>query len=315
MPSNESSSPESSASPEQQALQRALGGLMSSVARLAVARGLPFAAVEEMLKTAFVQAAARAHPGLPEHRKVSRISTATGINRREVSRLTQQQPADGAPRARSLASEVFAHWRTDPRYRESSGNGAGAPRVLPRQGPAPSFEALAQAVTRDVHPRSLLDELCRLGLANCDEAADTVALARDAFVPQGDRVRLLGLLGDNVGDHLRAAADNVLADDRMHFEQAVFADGLSLASVESIRPAVRAQWQALLAALVPALEARIEGDAELPSAQQRRLRVGLYTYQEGIASAVPEKSSAPNGKPRSASAKPAKSAKPGKSKT
>ena len=285
------------ASPEQQALQQALAGLLSSVARLAVARGLPYAAVDEMLKSAFVQAAAKAHPGLQAHRKVSRISTATGLNRREVTRLSQQAGARSAvPPARSLASELFAHWRTQAPYLDA----AGSPRLLPRQGPTPSFESLAQTMTRDVHPRSLLDELCRLHLAVWDEGADTVALARDAFVPQGDRVRLLGLLGDNVGDHLRAAADNVLADDRMHFEQAVFADGLSLDSVASIRPAVRAQWQALLAALVPALEARVELDADLPSAQQQRLRVGLYTYQEGTAAAAPDSTDAPAGKPRRA---------------
>jgi hypothetical protein len=269
---------------EQQALHGALGELMTSVARLAVARGLPCAAVEEMLRLAFVQAAARTHPGLPEHRKVSRISTATGINRREVTRLTQApMQAGGVPRSRSLASEVFTHWRTRPPYRDAEGQ----PRALPRQGPGPSFETLAHEVTRDVHPRSLLDELCRLDLATWDESADTVALARDAFVPRGDRVRMLGYLGDNVGDHLRAAVANVLDSDRAHFEQAVFADGLSAASIESMRPAIRAQWQALLAALVPALEAHVAADAAALPAPQGRLRVGLYTYQEGTAVAPP----------------------------
>jgi|CXWL01.1.fsa_nt_gi hypothetical protein len=281
---------------EQEALHEALAGLMASVARLAVARGLPFAAVEEMLKIAFVEAAARAHPGLPDHRKVSRISTTTGINRREVTRLTQQ-PAlapGAAPRSRSVASEVFAHWRTQRPYRDR----AGEPRLLPRQGPAPSFETLAQAVTRDVHPRSLLNELCRLGMAVWDEGADTVALVRDAFVPHGDRVRMLGYLGDNVGDHLRAAVDNVLGDDRTHFEQAVFADGLTAASLASMRPAIRTLWQALLAALVPTLEARVEADAQavapgVPPAHGR-LRVGLYTYQEEAAApAAPASPPAP----------------------
>jgi hypothetical protein len=107
-----------------------------------------------------------------------------------------------------------------------------------------------------------------------------------------------------VGDHLRAAADNVLADDHLHFEQAVFADGLSPASVASIRPAVRAQWQALLAALVPALEARVEADADLPVDQQHRLRVGLYTYQEATAPAAPDKSPVPDAKPRRTPRKP-----------
>lgn len=35
----------------------------------------------------------------------------------------------------------------------------GAPLPLTRTGPAPGFEALAQSVTRHVHPRSLLSAL------------------------------------------------------------------------------------------------------------------------------------------------------------
>jgi len=275
------SSPAPGIGAEQQSLQDALAGLMASVARLGVAQGLPYAAVEEMLRLAFVQAAARAHPGLPEHRKVSRISTTTGINRREVTRLVAQQQAPqsaAAARARSLPSEVFAHWRTQPPYRGPDGEA----RPLPRLGAAPSFETLAQAVTRDVHPRSLLDELVRLGQAQWDEATDTVRLLTRAFVARGDRVRQFGFLGDNVGDHLRAAVDNVLAGgDALHFEQALFADGLTAESIASVRPAVYAQWQDLLRALVPALEVRVAADAHLQPTPQGRLRVGLYTYHEG----------------------------------
>ena len=267
--------------PEQQALHDALAGLLASVAKLAVARGVPYAGVEESLRLAFVQAAALAHPGLAEHRKVSRISTATGINRREVTRLTHQERASAAPRARSLAAEVFAHWRSQRPYIDDHGQAC----TLARQGLRPSFETLAQDVTRDVHPRSLLDELRRLGLAEWDEARDTVALVREAFVPRGDRVRQIGFLGDNVGDHLRAAVENVLGDDHAHLEQAVFASGLSAASLAAVRPAIRAQWQALMAALVPALEACVESDAKMQPAPQGRLRVGLYSYQESAAAA------------------------------
>lgn len=278
--------------PEQQALQEALAGLMSSVARLGVARGLPYAAVEEMLRLAFVQAAAQAHPGLPENRKVSRISTTTGLNRREVTRLVQQRAKGGAPRARSLASEVFAHWRTQAPYRSADGQ----PLALPRLGSAPSFETLAQAVTRDVHPRGLLDELVRLGLAHWDQARDTVSLQRETFVAAGDLARQFGFLGDNVGDHLRAAVENVLGgQDTLHFEQAVFADGLSAASIASVRPTVHAQWQVLLSAIVPALESRVAADAAAVPAPQGRLRVGLYTYHEdgAAAPAPPQRAATP----------------------
>jgi hypothetical protein len=235
--------PPSDTSPEQQALQAALAELLASVARLAVARGLPYAPVEDMLRQAFVQAAADAHPGLPEHRKASRISTTTGIHRREVTRRVQQAApggaAEGSGRGSTLspAGQVFAHWRTQPAWQGSDGQ----PRVLPRMGPHPSFETLVAQITRTVHARSLLDELCRLGMAHWDESSDTVALQADRFVAAGDALRQLGFLGNNVGDHLRAAVDNVLAGATgappPHFEQATFAWGLSDASLAQVAPA------------------------------------------------------------------------------
>ena len=280
---------------QQQALQDALRSVLEPLARLGVARGLPFSALEEMLKTAYVQAASAAHPGLLPHRRVSRISTVTGINRREVTRLTQAaEPA--RPRGRSLVSELFAHWLTDPRYRSADGQ----PLALPRQGPAPSFETLAQEITRDVHPRSLFDELLRLELATHDAAADTVHASRHA-VPRGDAVRMLGFLGENVGDHLRAAVENVLAGGGAHFEQAVFADGLSDETMEWVRETVRAQWQTLLSAIVPELERRLEADAKLAPEAARRLRIGLYGYDETPAAPAPAAPAAPKRTPKKAS--------------
>ena len=280
--------------PEREALHQALAGLLDTVAQLGVARGVPVAEAEALLRLAYVRHAAAAHPGLPEHRKVSRISTTTGLHRREVARLVPLlapagAAADGAaavsrPRARSVASEVFTHWRSQAPFCASNGQ----PQVLPRLGPAPSFETLAQAVTKNVHARSLLDELCRLGVAHWDEGADTVALLREGFVPGNDEAQALAFLGDNVGDHLRAAVQNVLgADARPHFEQAVFASGLSAASIATVRPVVLAQWQALLQALVPLLEAHVERDGALATPPEGRVRVGLYTYHEGAAGSLP----------------------------
>jgi len=261
---------------EQQALLDALRAVLGPLAKLAVARGVPHATLEDALRRALIQAAADMHPQIPLHRSVSRIATATGINRREVTRLTQVDFDPPRQPGRSTVSEVFTHWISDRGYRDRK----GVPRVLPRLGPAPSFESLAQAVTRDVHPRSLLDELLRLNLAVLDEASDTVALRRDGFVPSGDRVRMLGFLADNVGDHLAASVANVIGTGRSHFEQAIYADGLSDAAMDEVRKLVTAQWKALLAALVPPLEKLIAADAGLPAAQRRRVRIGLYGYDD-----------------------------------
>ena len=278
------------------ALRAALHELLAPLAALALARGLPYAALQAMLKEAVVRTAYEAHADLLPHRRVSRVSAATGINRREVGRWVDSlnEAPDGAAAARaparSLPSEVFAHWRSDPAYCGADGE----PLALPRLGRAPSFEALAQTITRDVHPRSLLEELVRLQLAAWDDATDTVMLLRDAFVPSGDPERMLGFLGANVGDHLRAAVDNVLGAGRVHFEQAIFADGLSAASLQRMRSRISEQWRRMSAELVPELErliaedeaAQARADAGAPVAD-RRLRIGLYSYDDGQVEPAP----------------------------
>jgi hypothetical protein len=266
-------------SQEQAALLGALQAVLAPLARLALARGLPYATLDELLKQALVDQADQAHADTLAHRRVSRVSTATGIHRREVSRLIQllRDGRQGQPRdRRSLPQELVAHWLTAPRFRARR----GAPRALPRQAPAdggPSFDELAQAVTRDVHSRSLLDELLRQGLVQVAEDG-TVRLAPDAEVPRGDRARLLRVLGTNVGAHLQAAVDNVQAPgDAPHLERAVFAHGLSERSIDELRTLVELQWQALVQAVVPAVQALVARDQDQPGAD-RRMRLGLYHH-------------------------------------
>jgi len=263
------------------ALMGAIALLLGPLARLAVARGLTFPAIKELLKQEFVRAARDAQPGSGA-RDVSRVATATGLTRREVTRLSAQQPPALADRP-SPATQLFTRWQADRKLRDRRGK----PRVLPRHGPAPSFEALALSITRDVHPRSLLDQLVRLGLATHDAKTDTVRLLEEAFVPRDDQARMVGFLGQNVGDHLAAGVANVLGDERRHFEQAVFADELSDASIAAAKKLVNSQWRALMAALVPELEDLVQADraaTERDPAHRadRRLRIGLYSYDDAM---------------------------------
>lgn len=267
--------PSGSATDADAALTQAFDALLAPLARLAVARGMRFALAEDLFKRVFVHAARAAHSGAGGSRDVSRISTTTGLRRREVTRLLLDTPANAATR-RSPATEIFTRWSSSRKLR----NKQGEPRPLPRQGPAPSFDALAQSVTRDVHPRSMLDELCRLGLARLDAETDTVHLLQSGFVPRDDEARMFEFLGRNVGDHLSGAVANVLAEERQHFEQAVFADELSDESLAAANRLINAQWRALMAAVVPELEALIESDRTAKRRADKRLRVGLYSYSE-----------------------------------
>jgi hypothetical protein len=256
--------------------------VLRPLARLAVAAGVPYARIDEVVRQVLVEAASAAHSALPSQRRVSRISITVGLNRREVTRLHRSQDAQSSPPP-SFATRLFLKWQSDARFR----NDQGVLATLPRQGPGLSFEQLAHEVTRDVHPRSLLGELCRLGLARHDEKRDQVELIVDAFVPRGDSSRMLGFLGANVGDHFDAAVSNVLGDGREHFEQAIFADELSTQSIIAFRETISRQWQALRQAAVPVLQALIDADRAAGRAQDQRLRLGLFSWSSPMQTATP----------------------------
>jgi hypothetical protein len=277
----------------------ALLAVLRPLARLAIDHGVQFGQLEELLKRAMVEAALRAtegdaRRGVPP---VSRLSVVTGIHRKEVKRLAEATDLDAVRAESTPAAEVFTRWITDPAWRGAD----GAPRVLPRRpGPdgAPGFEQLARAVTTDVHPRTLLDELARLGLVSIDEAADTVALRAEAFVPAGRLDGLLAFLGDNVGDHLAAARANVArtqhalrdgeAPGRAPFvEQALYADALSAQSAGQAAERARAFWQTLLQSLAPELQALEDADRAANRPADHRVRIGLYCYHAPMPPAAP----------------------------
>jgi hypothetical protein len=264
-------------SAEQEALLAALEPLLVPLAQLCIGKNITIQLIEEQLRAAFVKAAHEVHGDIPGQRLTSRISTTTGLTRRAVSRLAQRNKAR-APLRRSPVTELFTRWVSDPALQTAA---------LPRQGAMPSFEALAQSVTRDVHPRTLLEELCRLKLARHDDASDTVHLLRDAFVPRGDWARMVAFLGNNVGDHLRAATANVLGDGGQHLEQAIFADELSQESLAAAHQLMARQWRSLLAEVAPQLEALIASDRAAQRPQDRSLRIGLFTWSQPMPPSQP----------------------------
>lgn len=265
--------------PREELAERAVEEVLLPLARLCVGHGLPFASAEALFKRAYVRAAreARQQAGASPTRDISQVAVATGMNRREVKRIDEAL----APRAvmrLAPATQLLTRWLGDAALRPADGQ----PPRLPRHGPGPSFEALAQSVTRHVHPRSLLDELLRLGLVELADEGETVVLRSERVVPEKDEARLYGLLAANVGDHLAAATDNVLHRDRRHLEQAVFAQPLSEASLAELRTLVQAQWAQVLAAMVPVMRQLIEQDRAAGRPARQRARVGLYSYHEPL---------------------------------
>ncbi len=262
---------------EQQALLAVLEQLLSPLAKLCLAKGVSIQAAEEMMRRAFVQAATEDCDGLNPARLTSRISTMTGLTRREVARL-QSEDAPARPQTRTVATDVLTYWTTQSDYV----NKKGLPIRIPRTGEAPSFEMLAASVTKDVHPKSILADMVRLGLVAHNTKNDTVSVVDAIFVPKKDWPQMVGFIGANVGDHLRASVDNVLHGGGEHFEQALLADELSEESLEAAKSLITAQWRDLLTQLGPQLQSLMDEDKAKGRQKNQQLRIGLYSYKSAM---------------------------------
>jgi hypothetical protein len=241
--------------------------LFAPVARLLVARGVLFPDLVERMKAHFVQAALVSAGGRATD---SKVSVLTGLQRRDVARLRGAVLRDRRP---NHLARLVALWQTDPEWQAD-----GRPLPLPRNGPAPSFEALALAVRRDVHARSMLDALQAAGTVALSEDGQVVRLVQPSYQPLAGSEDQLAYLSRNLGDHAAAAAENVQSSAPPHFERAIHYGGLTAAQVQALDAQFRQGQMALMQDISARAAAMKRGNAEPGT---RRFRAGAYFYQTG----------------------------------
>lgn len=258
-------------------LSHAFKRVLRPFVRLLIARGVSFQSASEWLKQAYVEAGVRHFP--ESAHSASRLSLLTGLNRKEIKRLTNDNKT--APRAIiSFAAAVYQAWRLQRRWRVRSGPLQGQPKLLPRHGDG-SFDELVRSVTQDHRPAALFDELVRLGYIKLN-ADDTVALVTGSFLSRQTFTDRLTPLVENLQDHCDAAVTNVLQDDPVFLERSLFADELSDASAQTLQQRAREHWQNIHDVLIEEANQLEAADAaQRPSTQaQTRIRIGMYVYIE-----------------------------------
>ncbi len=256
-------------------LRRSVMRVLRPLVRAMIARGLTYPPLTEMLKELYIAEAIR-HFGIPGKRMTdSRISLLTGLQRRDIRQLRDAEPED-EPKSVGPVPRVIALWTADPRFADAEG-----PKTLPRAGPG-SFEALVGEIGRDVHPRTILDEMVRLGLVQRLDDEDAVALTADSLIPSGNEGLLLAYFGANLGDHAEAAAGNLMAAPAPgpFFERAVHYNKLTPASVAKLETLARARQKAVLEEINAEALALQREEAGDPAARER-FRCGAYVYRTG----------------------------------
>lgn len=267
------------ASPGAAALLEAAARVLAPLVRLLIARGVTYQVASELLKRVYVRAGLD-HFAAKDNAAPTgtQLSLLTGLNRKEIRRLTDESLQAVAPQGvTSFAAAVHAAWLSTARFRDKS----GTPLALPRhaRGDGPSFDELVRGITTDHRPGAVLDELDRLGLVMID-GEDRVALKTQPFLSRATFSDRLVPFAENLGDHAAAAVTNVLSEHPPFLERSVFSDELSEASVAKLQELVGDEWRRLHDELIAAAIERENDDARSGATTDRRLRVGLYFYSE-----------------------------------
>jgi hypothetical protein len=252
--------------------------VLAPLVRLLIARGVTFQMASELLKRVYVKAAQKHFVG-DDEATGTQLSLLTGLNRKEIRRLTADELERQNPiPLTSYASAVRAVWVSERRWRDKN----GMPKPLSRRssGRQLSFDDLVRSVTTDHRPSAILEELTRLSVVETN-LDNQIVLHPGAFVHTGDFDDRLYAAGESTIDHLHAAIANVITEQPNFFlNRFIYSDELSEASADALHQRARDHWQTVENDIVKYAIASEASDLERGEPTQTRIRVGMYFYSE-----------------------------------
>ncbi len=190
-----------------EALLGCLAHMLRPVIRFCLRRSLSIQDLIEISKIIMVQIASEELTRAGSEPNISRLSVATGLRRREVTRL--QKSEENIPKTdRSVLTKVIGQWLQDKRF----SNRSGKPKELTISGDSNEFSKLVDIITKDVKPGAVLSELERVGAIEYVQKGDTILgirLLDTAYVPRKKPEEGFSMLSADAEDLMLAVEENV----------------------------------------------------------------------------------------------------------
>lgn len=263
-------------------LLKAVRRLLRPLVRLMMRSGLTFPALADALRRLYVEIAINDVLTDAKSRTDSRISLLTGVHRKEIRRLREMPTdAEDTPDIVTLASQIVARWVGTTRFIDAQGR----PRPLPRNnhdgtGADPSFDELVAAVTSDIRPRAVLDDLISHGVVLID-AQDRVQLNTEAFIPRPGGEEQLFYFARNLHDHVAAAVANISTAGTPQFlDRSVHYDRLTPSQIQTLREYARAGAMRLLLDVNRLAQDLTDAAPDSNPKRPQRINLGVYLFDE-----------------------------------
>ena len=262
------------------ALAAAVRSVLRPLVRILLRNGVPLWTFVEYAKQIYVDVASKEF-GVPGRKpSVSRVSVLTGLTRKDVSRLWEQDETAGVDSARySRAAQVVSGWVRSRAFQDAQGE----PAELSFEGARRSFSELVRRFGADATPRALLDELLQAGAVE-RAGAGRLRLRTRAYVPRSDDQEKLAILGADVADLMRSVDHNIVnPPERAFFQRKVAYDNLVAECLPELRSRAGRRGQTLLEALDQFMSAHDrDTNPEVAGSGRHRAVLGVYYFEESL---------------------------------
>lgn len=253
--------------------------LCKPLIHLLIEKGVTFPQFRELMKELYVEVADEQFSLDDKKPSDSRIFVLTGIHRKDIKRIRQQNETESQPvtSSASLSGEIIARWSSMPEYLDDKGK----PRPLLKSGKGKQagFDQLVSSVSKDVRSRVILEEWLRLNIIRLKD--DYVVLNKSAFVTNKEFKEMAYYLGHNVHDHMASCVNNILEEDEPMLERSVYYASLTENSVNKLKAVASKKGNDLLQHLNKQAIKLYDADKHKDDATYR-MRLGVYWYQKQL---------------------------------
>lgn len=202
----------------------------------------------------------------------SQISLMTGLHRKDVKQFLDAKPEAGPLSENSpLRAKIFSTWLAS----SFAVNSKNHPIPISEKGEK-SFEAIALLISKDVAPGTILKEGIREKYLTRGTEG-TIELNLDQLVSDKNSGEKNYFFVENLADHAEAAVENVLSNQKRHYERAFYIDGLDETTIVSLKKKVIKKANELLFSINKEADNLTKKNDKLG---EKRLRLGIYLYDD-----------------------------------
>lgn len=223
--------------------------LMGPLVRILLRQGISYGEFSEVAKAVYVEIALKDFKVSGRKATKTRLAVMTGLTRKEVKRVV-----DEAHRERfelrtnyNRLGRVLVGWHTDPDFTGPY----GLPLELQYETSTPNDVTFSELVKRhsgDMSPRSILDELIRVGAVRETDKGWYRVLRRD-YIPEAEGIHNFERVGSVIRNFINTVDFNMTksAPGKGRFERLVLADdGMRLQDIPKFDAYLRERCQTML---------------------------------------------------------------------